>query len=66
MSGAHSMYSGEEAFTGFWWGKLTERHHLKDSGIDGRIILKWIFRKWDKGHGLDWSGSVAASCECGN
>jgi hypothetical protein len=32
--------------TGFWWGDLRERHHLGDPGIDGRIILKWIFKKW--------------------
>jgi len=25
---------------------------LGDPGIDGRIILRWIFRKWDGG--IDW------------
>jgi hypothetical protein len=39
---------------GFWWGKLRERDHLVASGIDGRIILRWIFRKWrGRGHGRD-------------
>jgi hypothetical protein len=28
-----------------------ERDHLGDSGIDRRIILRWIFRKWG---GMDW------------
>jgi hypothetical protein len=36
-----------EARTGFWWGNLRERYHWDDTGVDGRIILKWIFRKWD-------------------
>jgi hypothetical protein len=27
-----------EVRTGFWWGDLMERDHLKDLGIDGRII----------------------------
>jgi len=30
-----------------------ERDHWQDPGLDGRIILRLIFRKWDRGHGLD-------------
>jgi len=33
-------------------GNLRERDHLRDPGLDGRIILRWIFRKWDVGDGL--------------
>jgi hypothetical protein len=43
-----------KAYSGFWWGNLWERGHLVDPGVDGRIILKWIFRKWDVGV---WTGS---------
>ena len=32
---------------------LRERDHLGDPDLDGRIILKWIFRKWDVGV---WTG----------
>jgi len=46
---------GGEVHTGFWWGNLRGKDHLKDPGIDGRIILKWIFRKWDGGA---WTGLI--------
>jgi len=42
-----------EAYTGFWWGNLRERDHLEDTYVDGKIILRWVFRKWDVG-GKDW------------
>jgi hypothetical protein len=38
--------------TGFWWADLREGDHLGDPGIDGRIILKWIFKTWNGG--MDW------------
>jgi len=31
---------------------MREREHLGEQGVDGRIILRWIFRKWDGGYGL--------------
>jgi hypothetical protein len=38
--------------TGFWCGDLREGDHLGDPSIDGRIIIKWIFKKWDGA--MDW------------
>jgi hypothetical protein len=35
-----------KAYTGIWWGNLRERNHLGDPGLDGRIVLRWIFRNW--------------------
>jgi len=52
MGGTSSTYGGREVYTEFWWGNLGERRHLGDPGVYGRIILKWIFRKWNGG--MDW------------
>ena len=41
------MWGRGEAYKGFWWENVRERDHLEDPGRDGRIILRWIFRKWD-------------------
>ena len=42
------------AYTGFWWGNLKERDQLGVPVLCGKIILRWIFRKWDVGL---WTGS---------
>jgi len=34
---------------------MKERDHLGDPGLDGRIILRWIFRKWGVGVWTGWS-----------
>jgi hypothetical protein len=57
MGWACSLYGGEEAYTVYWCGNLRERDNLEDAGIDGRIILRWFFREWDVGFGLNRDGS---------
>jgi hypothetical protein len=43
-----------EVCTGFWWRNQRERGHWGDPDIDGMIILRWIFRKWE-GVETGWS-----------
>jgi hypothetical protein len=38
-----------EVSIGFWWFNLRERDHIEDTGLNGRIILRWNIRKWDVG-----------------
>ena len=45
VCGAYVVRRG--AYAGFWWGNLREGDHLGDPGVDGMIILRWIFGKWD-------------------
>jgi len=35
---------------------------LKDLGVDGRIILRWMFRKWS---GEAWTGLIWLRAETG-
>ena len=44
-----------EGCTGFWWGNLRERDHWEGPSADGRIILRWIFRKWKGIARTGWS-----------
>jgi hypothetical protein len=59
---------GGEVYKGFCWGNLMERDHLGDPGIDGRIILGWMFRDMCVWTGFNWLriGQVVGTCECGN
>jgi len=47
MGGACRLWGTGEAYTGFRWGNLRERDYCEDPGVDGRIILRCILRKWD-------------------
>jgi len=50
MGGACSAYGVEErCIQGFNGETRRKETHLEDTGVDGRILLRWIFRKWDVG-----------------
>ena len=47
--GGHVTHVGEIIGTyRIWWIDLTERDQLEDLGVEGSIIFKWIFKKWDR------------------
>jgi len=41
--------------TGCWCGSLRDRRHWGDKNVDGRIIIRWIFRKLEGVVGTGWS-----------
>jgi hypothetical protein len=51
-----------ETFTAFWCEKLRERDYWRGPDVDGRIILRCIFRKWDVGV---WTGLSRFTIETG-
>jgi len=55
MTGHVACIGGRQVHTWFLLGNLRARDRLDDR--HRCIILKWILRKWDGGHGLDWCGS---------
>ena len=71
MGGACRAYGVEERrIQGFGGVNLSERDHLGDPGVDGRIIFRWIFSKLDVGvsTGSSWLriGAGGGHFECGN
>ena len=56
MGRTFSTYGREERYIQRFSGETEGRNHLEDRGIDRRVILKWIFKRLDKGAltGLIW------------
>ena len=56
MGRAYSANGEERGVYRVLVGNLRERDHWGDPGVDRRIILGWIFRKWNVGvwTGLGW------------
>jgi hypothetical protein len=54
MGGACRITGEIKGADRFSWGSLREENHMEDLGVDGRIILKWILKKWDG----EWTGLV--------
>ena len=53
IGGACRKYGREKWCVQDLFGKHKRRNYLEDLGVNGRIILKCIFKKWDEGHELD-------------
>jgi hypothetical protein len=62
MGGICSTYGETGDVYRGWWGNLKERDHSEHPGLDRRILLRWIFRKWDVSA---WTGSMWLSIGTG-
>jgi hypothetical protein len=56
--------------SGFLWGRPEGNRALGRIGVDGKLILNWVSKKWD---GEAWTrliwlriGQMAGACECNN
>jgi hypothetical protein len=52
MGGAYNAYGERRGMHRVLMRKPEEKDHLVDPGVEGKLILGWIFRKWDGG--MDW------------
>ena len=55
MGGACSAYGDSRGVYRVLVGKCEGKISLEDPDVDGRILLRWIIRKWDLGL---WTGSI--------
>ena len=53
----------EDVHTRFCWRNLRERDYLEDPSLDGRIILKCIFKKLEER--MDWIDKSSGFIKCG-
>jgi hypothetical protein len=53
MDMSYSTYGDGRDVYSVWWEDLRKRAQWGDPVVDGRIILRQIFRKWDEGYGLN-------------
>jgi hypothetical protein len=60
QAGHVTIWGRGEVYTELWWGNLRKRDHLQDPGLNGKVILKWVFRRWAV---EVWTGSIWLSLE---
>ena len=61
MGGACGTCGGQERSYRILVGDLRERDHLEDLGVDGKIILKWSFRRRGLWHVWGTGGVIQGS-----